>query len=133
MEAWERWWRMAQGSFAAAQSLEKLSQTRSCASRAYYAAYQAATASLLYGNQIPPVEREAWSHEATPALLENVPSRILTPRLQQDLETRLADLYVLRLTADYRSEADIEAVESRSAVRSAAFILKTIGSIFPRN
>ena len=59
MDAWERWWNMAQGSLAVAQILETRGEVRSSASRAYYAAYQSVTAMLLYHGMTPPEDREA--------------------------------------------------------------------------
>ena len=129
MEAWERWWNMAQESLVAAQSLERLGLVRPCASRAYYAAYQAATALLLYARQVPPQDREAWSHEATPGLLRNLPNKMLNPPMQQGLEARLKRLYDLRLVADYQGQVNITFIELRAAVRDAAFVSRTISNI----
>jgi len=129
MEAWELWWNMAQGSLKAAQELEVFGEQRSSVSRAYYAAYQAATALLLYAKQVPPAGREAWSHEATPEALNNLPPKIVPAATQGDLESRLRRLYEMRLVADYRSEENITSSGSRIVVRSAAFFLRTISSI----
>ena len=131
MEAWERWWIMAQGSLAAAILLNTQGEMRSSASRAYYAAYQAATALLLYSRQVPPGDREAWSHEATPTLLQTLPDRIASRALQKDLGERLRTLYGLRLIADYQGEAEIDAKQAQFAVRSAAFVAKSAASLFP--
>ncbi len=131
MEAWERWWNMAQGSLKAAQELEVFGEHRSSVSRAYYAAYQAATALLLYAKQIPPAGREAWSHEATPEALNNLPPKIVPLTIQEDLENRLSQLYEMRLAADYRSKENITPLGLRAAVRSAAFFVKTISTIVP--
>ncbi len=131
MEAWEKWWRMAQGSLAAAQALGPLGEFRSAASRAYYAAYQAATALLLYTKRVPPEGREAWGHEATPDLLNDTPSAVLSLTTRRSLTKRLEELYQVRLVADYRGEEDVTAAALRDTVRSAAFIIKTIGTVFP--
>ncbi len=133
MEAWERWWNMAQDSLVAAQSLERLGLLRSCASRTYYAAYQAVTALLLYARQVPPAGREAWSHEATPALLRSVSDKVLVRPIQRDLEERLKSLYDLRLIADYQGVEDVEIKQLRAAVRSATFIIKEINDLLPGN
>ena len=92
MEAWENWWRMAQGSLTAAQVLEQQGEYRSGASRAYYAAYQAVTALLLYAKQTPPEGREAWSHEVTPDLVKNLPKAILTQTAFNDDSTSLCQI-----------------------------------------
>jgi len=129
MEAWELWWNMAQGSLKAAQELEVFGEQRSSVSRAYYAAYQTATALLLYAKQIPPAGREAWSHEGTPEALNNLPPKIVPSVTQGDLERRLRRLYEMRLIADYRSEENITPSGLRIVVRSAAFFLRTVSSI----
>ncbi len=129
MEAWERWWNMAQGSLKAAQELEVFGEQRSSVSRAYYAAYQAATALLLYAKQVPPAGREAWSHEVTPEALNNLPPKVVPAVTQGDLERRLRRLYEMRLISDYRSEENITSLDLRIVVRSAAFFLRTVSSI----
>ena len=133
MEAWEKWWNMAQGSLKAAHVLEVFGEQRSSVSRAYYAAYQAATALLLYGRQIPPVGREAWSHEATPELVTRLPGTILVPPVAQDMRKRLSSLYDLRLVADYQGERDIDELALRSTLRDAAFIIKIANVTLPKN
>lgn len=82
--------------------------------------------------QGPPAGREAWSHEATPELVKDLPSIFLLPAVAQDMRKRLSDLYGLRIIADYRSEEDIEELTLREAVRSAAFIVRILGSILPK-
>ena len=131
MEAWEKWWRMAQGSLAAAQALERQGEARSGASRAYYAAYQGATALSLHFRRVPPEGREAWSHEATPDLLNDISSTTLTLTTRRGLVKRMEELYQVRLIADYRGEVDVTRAVLRDTVRSAAFIIKTIGTVFP--
>lgn len=69
MTPWQSWREMAQESEKAARLAEADGCLRSAASRYYYAAYQAATALLLYRGLTPPAEREAWSHENTPQLM----------------------------------------------------------------
>ena len=122
---------MAQGSLVAAQVLETQAENRSSASRSYFAAYQAATTLLLYAKQKTPKGREAWSHEATPDLLKNLPEKMLAVTMQQNLSARLKDLYDLRLVADYQGDKDIDDDELRAAVRSASFVLKIINGLLP--
>jgi len=131
MEAWEKWWRMGQESLTAAQALEKQGLPRSSASRAYYAACQATTALLLYGRQVPPEGREAWSHELTPDLLGNIAGALLSLSMQKDLGKRLSSLYRIRLSADYHGDEDTEEAVVRAAVRSAAFLIRTLRSLLP--
>ena len=130
MDAWKQWLLMARGSLIAAQSLAIQGEVRSSVSRAYYAAYQAATALLLYARQLPPEGREAWSHEVTPNLLESLPLKTLRSQTQRDLTERLQALYELRLSADYRGDAQLSGSVT-AAVRSAAFALKIVNDILP--
>ena len=132
MDAWERWWNMAQGSLKAAQELEVFGEHRSSVSRAYYAAYQAATALLLYARQIPPAGREAWSHEATPELVTELPGTILAASTAQAVRKRLSSLYDLRLIADYQSRKDVDELVLRPALRDAAFINKIANTTLPK-
>ncbi len=132
MDAWERWWAMAQGSLVAAQSLERLGEVRSSASRAYYAAYQAATALLLYHSLTPPEGREAWSHETTPELVRQLPSRLLKPELGKDFALRLAAAYELRLAADYVGNAEVDAAKLRTSLKNTRFISSVVQDILPQ-
>jgi uncharacterized protein (UPF0332 family) len=109
MEPWQAWYAMALESQRAALAAESAKCWRSSVSRYYYAAYQAVTAVLLYSGLIPPDLEEAWSHAATPDLLEEhftpyVRSRDARKRLNQTL----GELYKLRIIADYRGNAQLE-------------------------
>lgn len=130
MDAWKQWVLMARGSLIAAQSLAIQGEVRSSVSRAYYAAYQAVTALLLYARLPPPEGREGWSHEATPDLLKNIPLKILNSQIQQSLTERLEVLYNLRLSADYHGSAELDN-DVTAAVRSATFIVKIVTDILP--
>lgn len=132
MEAWEKWWKMARGSLIAAQSLEQ-TDVRSSASRNYYAAYQAVTALLLYQKLIPPADREAWSHEATPDLVREIPSRILRNEACKDIALRLRAAYELRLVADYIGNADVEIAKLEVSLKGTRFIHKLVGDVLPQD
>lgn len=69
MEQWQAWLEAAEEAFAAAQILENVGHLRSAASRYYYAAYMAATATLHYRDLSVPPDRKGWSHDTTPDLL----------------------------------------------------------------
>jgi len=71
MDAWQLWQGMAREAVEAAWLAEAGGCLRSSASRYYYAAYQAVTALLVYRGLTPPADREAWSHEDTPDLLQD--------------------------------------------------------------
>ena len=116
---------------AAAQILATQGEFRSSASRAYYAAYQSATALLLYAGQLVPEGREGWSHEATPDLLKSLPQKILSSEVQQGLTGRIKALYELRLSADYRTKTELTLSEIQAAIRGAVFVIKIVNSILP--
>ena len=132
MDAWERWFGMARGSLAAAQALAVQGEARSGASRAYYAAYQAVTAILLYHNMTPPVDREAWSHDATPDLMRRLAPTIIKQDTRRDMSQRLRACYDLRLTADYIGAAEVAASELKIALKDASFIVGMAGDVLPR-
>jgi len=97
MDAWELWIAMAREASETAQMAEAAGHLRSAASRYYYAAYQAATALLLYQGLIPPIGVEAWSHTLTSVLLnEGTANLIATRSRRSDLAARLGELYRLR-------------------------------------
>ncbi len=130
MDAWERWYQMAQGSLAAAVLLKTQGEARSSASRAYYAAYQAVTAVLLYQGMMPPEGREAWSHEATPELFWKLSGTVLTQDARRDASSRLEASYALRVHADYVSIAELTELALRGSIKDASFILKLAKRVF---
>lgn len=121
MEAWERWWQMAVSSLDAAKMLENKEYLRPGASRSYYAAYQAASSAVLYLGTTPPVDREAWSHEATPELLRRQLRTLLPQNRCNDLARRLGTLYKLRIDADYISDTEINSAALQAALKDASF------------
>ncbi len=132
MEAWEKWWRMAQDSYASAQLLQEHGQIRASASRSYYAGYQSITALLLYQGLIPPGSREAWSHDIIPELVRELPSKLLKTDVSKDLAIRLEASYELRLIADYVSAVEVEAAKLKRSLRDVGFIYKVVREILPQ-
>ncbi len=133
MEAWQAWLEMAHESEEAAQRAEADGHFRSSASRYYYAAYQAVTALLLYRGIIPPAGREAWSHEETPALLQDQLQTLIRSRERRnDLAARLKELYRQRLTADYQGARTVTAAQVVKAGRDTRFILRVADGKLPR-
>lgn len=130
-EDWELWFAMARDSLVAAKLLEIEGNLRSAASRFYYAAYQAVTATLLYRGLNPPVidgePREAWSHADTPDIFVDQLIPIVRNRdRRNDVARRLRDLYRLRVDADYSAHTAIEAQLVATARRNAGFIVKIV-------
>ena len=131
MELWRKWQELARESERAARLAESEGCYRSAASRYYYAAYQAATALLLCQRLTPPQDREAWSHDDTPALVVRETGPVMRSRdTRNDIARRLKELYRLRLSADYRPGATVASAHVSSAGRDARFILKLVSELF---
>lgn len=127
MEPWQLWLEMALDSMQAAQNLADSNFWRSSASRCYYAAFQAATALLLYSRLTPPEEREAWSHEDTPDIFRDHLHPIVPSRdKRNDLSRRLRELYKVRVQADYISKASFDAEKVGAIRKDAGYIVKFI-------
>lgn len=99
------------------------------ASRAYYAAYQAAT-SMLHQNGgltrpvINNVSREGWRHDQTPDLIVDHSNRLPLKRRKNELAGKLKSLYRLRLSADYISNDTVGSSAVQSALSDAGQIVK---------
>ena len=134
MDDWEKWWNRAADSLEAAILLQKSGHGHSAVSRGYYAAYQAAPAVLLYQKLTPPSleDREAWTHQATPTLLKTTQGSFWTQNKRNDLSARLSVLYLLRVRADYKMKTDIDEAVFAKAVKEAAIVVRSIGSILSR-
>ena len=128
-QSWQKWLYSASDSLDAAFLLKQHGHVRSSASRGYYAAYQAATAVLLYSGQKPPDGREGWGHEATPDLLRKLHGVPWKQDKKNDLSIRLADLYKLRIVADYKFGMDMNEVDLRSGLKSANYAVRIIGAV----
>jgi len=131
MEAWEHCWQRAVDSLDAAGLLQQRKHFCSAASRAYYAAFQAATAVLLYAKQRPPIGREAWGHKETPEILRATQMLFLDQNTRYNLSARLSILYKLRITADYEMRTIIGEAASATALKDAHFIVKSVGGVLP--
>lgn len=131
MEAWEKWWRRALDSLDAANLLQAHGHSYSVVSRSYYAAYQAASAVLLYLKTTLPENREAWSHEETPELLRQRLRTLLERGQCNDLSDRLGILYKLRIDADYKMTAALTDTAVTEAIKSAAYFVRTMKTILP--
>ncbi len=121
------WLLMARESAEAAEQAAAADLYRSAASRYYYASYQAITAVLLYLRMVPPLGREAWSHEDTPDLIiEHFSPVMNNKRRRRAMAQQLRELYKIRVNADYMSAADV-AKHKESVRRDAEFILRWVG------
>ncbi len=132
MDAWRLWQEMARESEEAARLAEAGGCLRPAASRYYYAAYQAATALLLYRGLTPPLGREAWNHEDTPALLQDQLRTLIRSRdKRNDLAARLVDLYRVRIIADYQGRRVVSLSRLAEAGRDARYILRVMEDVLP--
>ncbi len=132
MMPWQAWRGMAQDSERAARLAEADGCLRSAASRCYYAAYQAATALLLYRGLTPPQDREAWSHTETPELVAHECAPVMRSRdTRVDLRRRLRNLYALRVRADYQPSRGVSTGDVAEAGRDARYLPTTISSVLP--
>ncbi len=132
MDAWQLWQEMARESEEAARLAEAGGCLRSAASRYYYTAYQAATALLLYRGLTPPLGREAWNHEDTPALLQDQLRTLIRSRdKRNDLAARLVDLYRVRIIADYQGRRVVSLSRLAGAGRDARYILRVMEDVLP--
>ena len=132
MEAWKLWMATARESSKAAQIAEAGGCSRSAASRYYYAAYQAVTAMLHYRRVAIPEDRQAWSHDQTPSLINEQLEPFLKSRdKRKDLAKRLERLYKTRIIADYMADKSIRADSLRGVRRDSNYILKVAERILP--
>ena len=123
---------MARESERAARLAEAGECPRSAISRYYYAAYQSATALLLYRRLTPPAEREAWSHVDTPLLVSDDLSKIIPKRqVRTELMRRSRELYKMRIVADYTTDP-ISETRLREISRDARFVVSAALKILPK-
>jgi uncharacterized protein (UPF0332 family) len=103
----------AQESLVGAESEFSNRRFNNCASRSYYACFQAAVAALLRAGIHPP--GNAWSHEFVPAQFVGV---LINRRklYSTNLREILARNYLLRRTADY-SQDGVSLTEATRALR----------------
>jgi uncharacterized protein (UPF0332 family) len=131
MPDWRLWRDMARESIQAARTVHNV-YPRSAISRYNYAAFQAATAWLLYSKQQPPDMQGAWSHAETPELLrEKLSPAIRSTDVKRDIQIRLRELYKLRCDADYVSEAHHWNRSVEKARKDASYISKVIEDNLP--
>ena len=104
---------------------------RSSVSRAYYAAYQAVTAILLYHKMTPPDRREAWNHDATPELIWKLSGTVITQNARKDVAVRLRTSYDLRIIADYNGHKDIREIDLKTALKNASFMVRLAKDVLP--
>ena len=121
------WKRAALTTLATAKGLRESGDHRSCVSRAYYAAYQAATSvCITHGDDLsfPP----GWSnpsHEQLPDLIRN--NGDLTINTRRTVRMILRQVRSLREDADYRMGRTVDATSVRVALPMASALFERLG------
>jgi hypothetical protein len=89
------------------------------------------TSLLHYVNLAVPSDRQAWSHEATPELIEDHLRAVIKLRdKRKDLSRRLKKLYRLQVSADYTLDAP-EAFVIKTAGRNSRFVVSVAENELP--
>jgi uncharacterized protein (UPF0332 family) len=105
----------------------------SAASRFYYAAYQAVTALMHSRGHHPPqidgVQREGWTHEDTPFMVENMLKPVLTQGQRRQVAGDLRKLYRFRIYADYAGERGITGAQLEKIRMMSGRIVKVAQEI----
>ncbi|MEW6250137.1 MAG: HEPN domain-containing protein [Planctomycetota bacterium] len=120
------WRDIARDNLKAAQALSKTPHLRSCASRAYYAAFSAVTFALSSharsgrGHETP-------AHQAVPGLLEKHLEAKLGARRLTNVKKMMRRLYNERLSADYRSGLTLDDRSIRQSLRDAFSVCVELG------
>ena len=130
MPTWALWLDMARESEKAGRVTEAEGLYRVSVSRYYYAAYQAATAVLLYRRQTPPDGRGAWSHAETPQLFrEHLGVAVASSDSRKQIADNLRKLYKARVDADYVSDAAIDDAAALGSRKLSVFLVKVVENI----
>ncbi len=112
------WRQLSEDSLLAAEALLQEGRYRSCVSRAYYAAYCAATHEIIQKLTTFSYGRNNPSHELTPIYVQN---NLTIPQARKDaVDTYLRLLRIYREDADYRPQTIIDEITARECVRAAA-------------
>lgn len=122
----QTWLELARDARKVASRLVTEDQFRSCASRAYYAAYSKVTHELVVTARLPmPPGREGPSHARIRPLIESSMPNMETPR-RVKLSELIGRLYTLRVDADYKPSVEVEGADAREALS----IMKTVFESF---
>ncbi len=111
------WSDIARENLEAARRLDEGACFRSSVSRAYFAAFSAATFALTGKLTFKP-GREAPEHSGLPRLLEACFQNLGVTGLRE-LKQSMRRLYFQRLNADYRSGRTVDQTSAREARRDA--------------
>lgn len=108
----------------AAEALLREGRYRSCVSRAYYAAYCAATHEIIQKLTTFSHGRQNPSHEKVPVYIQN---NLTIPQARKDTAgTLYLILRLFREDADYRPHVPVDEQLARGCVRNAAAIQREL-------
>ena len=122
----ERWRIISLGNLRAAKLLYNAEEYRAATTRAYYAAYHAATAEcILHGDtdKFPP-DWNNPTHDQLPDLMRNNGNLALS--IRRRISQELRGLRRAREDADYRPGHTVDASAIRNALHSATMILELL-------
>jgi uncharacterized protein (UPF0332 family) len=125
-DASRRWKRTALSTLETAKRLREGDDRRSCVSRAYYAAYQAATAvCIAHGDSAAfPAGWNNPSHEQLPDLISSNGKFLLTTR--RAVRKILRELRILREDADYRMGRTVDSHTVRTSLLMASTLFERL-------
>ena len=116
----ETWKQLSESSLHAAEILLREGEYRSCISRAYYAAYCAATEEIVKKTTTFP---NAWNnppHVKVPIYVQN--NLTISQAKKEAIAKRITILRLFRENADYRPQTTVNEQVARSCIRAAAAI-----------
>lgn len=114
------WRQLSEGSLRAAEILLREGEYRSCVSRAYYAAYCAATEEIVKKLTTFP---NAWNnppHIKVPLYVQN--NLTISQASKNAIVNLLDGLRLMRENADYRPQTTITARDAQDCIRDAAAV-----------
>lgn len=122
--AWQVYWVKARSSLRTAQSADEQGDSDSCASRAYFAVFQAEIAALI---KLTDLRQEEWRHERVQAEFNRrlIQARKVFPASLRSIHD---DLIGRRHTADY-TDQHVSARLAEQCLRRAAEMLTAIEGI----
>jgi uncharacterized protein (UPF0332 family) len=123
----ETWRQLSEDSLLAAEALLQEGRYRSCISRAYYAAYCAATHEIVQKLTTFSYGRRNPSHELVPAYIRN--NLTISQAKKDVISTLTTVLRLYREDADYRPHTSLDKQIARECIRAAAEVQQELWGI----
>lgn len=116
----DTWRQMSEGALRGAEILLREGDYRGCVSRAYYAAYCAATSEIVKKLTTFPHGWKNPTHEKVPVYVQN---NLTIAQCKKDtLSTLIKTLRLFREDADYRPHIAVDEQIARDCIRDAAAV-----------